>query len=123
MNWETHVLFEVNDLFDFEPEELEGLDRIDRRTAVKNIVASRIRRNFGDLDDVDLLSRIENPQVLREAAIFLNLNLVFYANSTGGGVFSAKAEQYANRFEMAIRQAMELLRFDGLERSGVTLVR
>ncbi len=123
MDWESLVLFDVNDLFDYEPEELEGLDRIDRRTAVKNLIGTRIRRSFGDLDDGDLLSRIENPDVLREAAIFLNLDLVFYANSAGGDVFARKAEMYANRFETAIREALALLEFEGLQKSGVTLIR
>ena len=123
MDWESHILFDVNDLFDYEPEDLAGLDRIDRRTAVRNLIGARIRRNFGDLDDGDLLSRIENPDVLREAAIFLNLQLVFYANSIGGGVFARKAEGYASRFEAAIREALELLEFEGLQKSGVMLIR
>ena len=63
MDWESHILFDVNDLFDYEPEDLAGLDRIDRRTAVRNLIGARIRRSFGDLDDGDLLSRIENPDV------------------------------------------------------------
>ncbi|HHS50395.1 MAG TPA: hypothetical protein ENN07_04690 [candidate division Zixibacteria bacterium] len=123
MNWENYVLFDVNDLYDFEAETLETLDKIDRRTAVKGIIASRIRKSRPDFEGDDLLSRIRNPEILREPAIFLNLHLVFNANATGGGIYATKAVQYLERFESAIRSAVKLLDFEGLDTGGVLLIR
>ncbi|MCK5832953.1 hypothetical protein KAH81_04690 [bacterium] len=123
MNWETNVLFDINDLYDFESESLESLDRIDNRTAVKGILASRIRKAYNELYDGEILSLIKNPEVLREPAIFLNLHLVFNANSTGGGIYALKATQYSNKFESAIQTALPAIEFEGLEKSGVVLIR
>ncbi|GEM_PF-2071009 len=123
MDWENSVLFDINDLYDFEPEVLESLDRIDRRTAVRGVLASRIRRAYSGLGATDILSRIKNPEVLREPSIFLNLSLVFNANSTIGGIYAQKASDYSERFEASIRSALALLEFEGLEKTGVLIVR
>ncbi|RKZ30129.1 hypothetical protein DRQ36_06530 [bacterium] len=123
MDWNSHVLFEINDLYNYEPEMLEELEHIDRRSAVRQILGSRIRRQFSDLDSENILDSITNPDVLTEPAILLNLHLVFFASSSGSDIYEQKARAYANRTEEAIARAFELLEFDGLKKAGVTLSR
>ena len=83
-------------------EMLEELEHIDRRSAVKQILGSRIRRQFSDLDSENILDSITNPDVLTEPAILLNLHLVFFASSSGSDIYEQKARAYANRTEEAI---------------------
>ena len=122
MDWDSHILFEINDLYDYEPEMLTELSHIDRRNAVKNELISRLRRHFRGRDE-DFIDDISNPEVLREPAILLNLQMVFFANSNGRGVYFDKAKAYNERFEDALRRAFDTIKFDGEESEGVTLVR
>jgi len=122
MEWDSHFLFEINDLYDYEPAILPELSHIDRRSAVKNELKSRLKRHFLGRGE-DFLDEITNPDVLREPAILLNLQMVFFANSSGRDVYADKAKTYADRFEEAMRRALDTLKFDGENSGGVTLVR
>ena len=123
MDWDSHVIFEINDLYELEPEVLEELEHIDRRSAVKNIITARIKQHFSDIDDGTILDSIENPEVFRYPAVFLNLHLVFFANASESGSYLDKADYYAARFEESLQRAIELLEFDGLTKTGITFVR
>ena len=123
MNWNELIIFEVGDLYDYEPEMLAELDNPDRRRAVKNILSSRIVRSFRTAVDRSILDAIQNPWVLKEAGIYLNLQLLFFANAGGGGVYESKARHYSELFEEELENALLLLEFDGYSRSGVTLAR
>lgn len=122
MDWDSHILFEINDLYDYEPAILPELSHIDRRNAVKNELKSRLKRHFLGRGE-DFLDEITNPEILREPAILLNLQMVFFANSSGRDVYADKAKTYADRFEEAMRRAFDTLKFDGKNSGGVTLVR
>ncbi|HDR90825.1 MAG TPA: hypothetical protein ENN75_01110, partial [candidate division Zixibacteria bacterium] len=91
MEWDSHFLFEINDLYDYEPAILPELSHIDRRSAVKNELKSRLKRHFLGRGE-DFLDEITNPDVLREPAILLNLQMVFFANSSGRDVYADKAK-------------------------------
>jgi len=123
MSFENIILYDVNDLYDIEPEHLGDLERIDRRDMTLAIIGSRIKNHFRGYESADILDCIVNPEVFRESAIYLNLQLVFYANSGSSGDYLRKAEYYALKYEESLKRALEQIEIDGFETTGPQLVR
>jgi len=126
MSWSTVVLTYDSDL---ELYESNIINRIQVPLAkyhalAKEEIELRLWKNFHDMYTTDYemssdLDLIVNPGILKRAAIFLCLHLIFEDCIHQEDDYNArKSEFYFNRFEDAFKQAIELLIWEYDDVSG-----
>ena len=116
------VFFTHSDLFAREGGLLADLPIIDHHDLVVETLAEKLAQRFPDIEDP--AGSLKNPNVFREAAINLNLSLVFRENSSHPeDIYAVRAEFYWRRYLEEFEQAVEVAQFEGEEDVGVELQR
>ncbi|RLC65509.1 MAG: hypothetical protein DRI01_00685 [Chloroflexi bacterium] len=122
-NWADITLFEDSDVIPYEPIYYGELDSDSRNKhdLVKERFKNILLKRFSDLQnriknadsDILIVDHIENPEVLKTAAIYYNLYLVFSTQTISeNDIYSRKAAEYKFLFKEAFDVACEQIKFD-----------
>lgn len=120
MGWNEVVLCAPSDLDEFEADMKSTYNiKTDRCATAKRLIARRLGREFHEIYPYDSsitsdLDRITNPvKILKDAAIFLTLHLIFEDLVEGlNDTYNArKSELYWNKYNLEMKNNMMLLDF------------